>query len=121
MEDLVNTGDLKEKMSFLTIMISREEISRNDLVFFVHSMFSDGLATVSLFYFCIIKYEATTNYFHQVPSTLQSCIHCLAEHPEVQEKLFYEVSQNVNPLVPMTPAELDKLSYTKAVIKETFR
>lgn len=57
MEDLVNTGDLKEKMSFLTIMISREEISRKDLVFFVHSMFSDGLATVSSFYFGIRKYE----------------------------------------------------------------
>jgi hypothetical protein len=47
MEDLVNTGDLKEQMSFLTTMISREEISRNDLMFFVQSMFSDGLATVS--------------------------------------------------------------------------
>jgi cytochrome P450 len=45
----------------------------------------------------------------------------LAEHPEVQEKLFDEINQNVNPLEPMTPAGLDKLSYTKAVIKETFR
>jgi cytochrome P450 len=45
----------------------------------------------------------------------------LAEHPQVQEKLFDEINKNVNPLEPMTPAGLDKLSYTKAVIKETFR
>jgi len=52
---------------------------------------------------------------------MQSCIHCLAEHPEVQEKLFEEVDQNINFLEPMTPEALDKLSYAKAVIKETFR
>jgi len=48
MERLATSGGLKDQFSFLTTMVSKEHISRNDLVFFVHSMFSDGLATVSV-------------------------------------------------------------------------
>ncbi|XP_059485467.1 probable cytochrome P450 CYP44 [Neocloeon triangulifer] len=100
-EQLANAGGLDGKFNFLTTMLSKEQISRKDMVFFIHSMFSEGLATV--------------------PSTMQSCIYSLMKHPVVQEKLYDEIRQNVDLLQEITPEILDKLSYTKAVIKETFR
>ncbi|CAB3386455.1 Hypothetical predicted protein [Cloeon dipterum] len=102
MEELISAGGLEGKYEFLTTMLSRKEISRNDMFFFVHSMFSDGLATV--------------------PSTIQSCIYSLTKNPNVQEKLYREIqSHGLSITKELTPEVLDRLSYTKAVIKETFR
>ena len=45
----------------------------------------------------------------------------LAKNPDVQEKLYKEIKQVLPNKEPITPEILSKLTYVKAVVKETFR
>ena len=45
----------------------------------------------------------------------------LAKNPDVQEKLYKEIKQVLPNNEPITPEILSKLTYVKAVVKETFR
>jgi len=65
------------------------------------SLFTDGLSTTT--------------------PTLLFNLHCLAAWPEVQQKVWEEVSTVVSPGQPVTTKHLANLPYLKAFVKETFR
>ncbi|KAF4527012.1 hypothetical protein B566_EDAN001559 [Ephemera danica] len=99
---LSDAGKLEGQYTILCDLLAREEVNRKDLIFFVNSLVSDGLATV--------------------PSTLQAAIHCLSHNPEVQERAYQEVQNALGSREePMTAESVEKLSYIKAIVKETFR
>jgi len=50
-----------------------------------------------------------------------SCLHNLATNPETQEKAYREVKEVVGDAQVVTSQMLGRLSYIKAVMKETFR
>ncbi|MCM3761955.1 cytochrome P450 [Alkalihalobacillus oceani] len=53
-------------------------------------------------------------------NTLSWAFYLLSQHPDIEEKLYQEVSRVVGDR-PATLADLSKLSYTENVIKETLR
>jgi len=58
--------------------------------------------------------------YQTVPALLYN-LYCLATNPEVQEKAYQEVNIYLKRGEPITHAIINKLSYLKAVVKETFR
>lgn len=48
-------------------------------------------------------------------------LYCLAENPEAQERMFEETKTVLGDGSDITPENITKLSYVKAVLKETFR
>ena len=60
-------------------------------------------------------------YFVQATKTMAFIIHQLAKHPRVQEKARDEVMSVVGREGVITEEVLQKLSYVKAVQKETSR
>lgn len=48
-------------------------------------------------------------------------MYLLGTHPEVQDKLYQEISQYVTGEGPVTVTDMGKMSYLKAVDKEVHR
>jgi cytochrome P450 len=55
-----------------------------------------------------------------VPALLYN-LYCLATNPEIQEEAYQEVRRYLERDEPVTYTIINKLSYLKAVMKETFR
>lgn len=53
--------------------------------------------------------------------TLQNLFYNLAMNPDKQEILHKEIVDNIGTDQPLTPEALDKMSYLKAAVKESFR
>jgi cytochrome P450 len=53
--------------------------------------------------------------------TLSFCLRMISLHPEVQQKIFEEVSTVLQPGQIPTYADFQKLIYTRCVFKETLR
>ncbi|XP_063709146.1 cytochrome P450 4d2-like [Culicoides brevitarsis] len=54
-------------------------------------------------------------------SALTFLIYCLAKYPEVQEKVYQEIKENINPKEALTIHSLNTLRYTNLVIREVLR
>ncbi|XP_063709270.1 cytochrome P450 4d2-like [Culicoides brevitarsis] len=54
-------------------------------------------------------------------SSLAFLTFCLAKYPEVQEKVYQEIKENINPDEPLSIPTLNTLKYTNLVIKEALR
>ncbi|XP_069693134.1 probable cytochrome P450 CYP44 isoform X4 [Periplaneta americana] len=101
-ENLIQRNELPEgKYNFLTYLLSRKELNRKDITIITFSLFTDGLSTT-------------------VPALLYN-LYCLATNPEVQEKAYQEIQDNLKREDVITYSTIQKLSYLKAVVKETFR
>ena len=86
---------------FLLILVS-PALSLKDVTVICLSLFSDGLSTTT--------------------PTLLFNLHSLAAWPEVQEKVYQEVTQHFPPEdEPVTTQTLASTPYLKAFVKETFR
>lgn len=91
----------KGRYNFLTYLMSRKELSYNDVMIITLSLFSDGLSTTA--------------------PTFLGNLHCLALNPDVQERLYQEIKTHVDPEAPITLDIINKLHYLKAFVKEVFR
>ncbi|KAG8236837.1 hypothetical protein J437_LFUL017121 [Ladona fulva] len=101
-QELTESKQMTEnKYNLMAYFLSRRELDEKDISFMCHSLISDGLSTV--------------------PSSLQYNMHLLAKNPKVQQKLYEEVSKNVPENGNITIDVLNKLSFVKAAVKETFR
>ncbi|CAG0891336.1 unnamed protein product [Darwinula stevensoni] len=100
---LKESGTLPEdRYSFLSYLLGREELSQKDVFIITLSLFADGLSTTS-------------------PALLFN-LYCLATHPEAQETLRREVHENFpSSDVPITAEIINRMTYLKACVKETFR
>ena len=87
---------------FLSYLLSRPALTLKDVTVICLSLFSDGLSTTT--------------------PTLLFNLHSLAAWPEVQEKVYQEVTQHFPPEdQPVTTNTLASTPYLKAFVKETFR
>ncbi|XP_063709275.1 cytochrome P450 4d2-like [Culicoides brevitarsis] len=59
--------------------------------------------------------------FGTMSSSVSFLTFCLAKYPEVQEKVYQEIKENINPNEPLTIPTLNTLKYTNLVIKEALR
>ncbi|XP_021930388.1 probable cytochrome P450 CYP44 isoform X8 [Zootermopsis nevadensis] len=101
-DNLIQRNELPEgKYNFMAYLLSRKELSRKDATIITFSLFADGLSTT-------------------VPALLYN-LYCLATNPEIQEKAYQEVYSCLKRGDSITYAIINKLSYLKAVVKETFR
>ncbi|XP_064613084.1 probable cytochrome P450 CYP44 [Liolophura sinensis] len=99
---LQDKGELLDgQYSFLTYLLSREQLTYTDIVILTLSLPFDGVST-----------NARMLYFN---------MYCIAKNPDVQKKLYNEIEQHLPGDEPLTPEKLSKLSYLKACVKETFR
>ncbi|XP_050733454.1 probable cytochrome P450 49a1 [Eriocheir sinensis] len=88
--------------SVLMKLLSTPGLSQKDVLTFIMDIVFAGIDTTS--------------------HTMAFCLYLLAKNPEVQRKLQKEVDEVVGDLQgPLTPQHMARLSYAKAVIKETFR
>ncbi|CAL4197513.1 unnamed protein product, partial [Meganyctiphanes norvegica] len=99
---LKNMNKLEDKkFNFLTYLLSRQDLSRKDVMTITLSLFSDGLSTTA--------------------PTFLGNMHCLALNPDIQEKVYEEIQNNVKINGPITVQILNKMHYLKAFVKEVFR
>lgn len=102
MHDILDAGELEEdSYKFLYYLLSRKELNQKDISIICLSLFGDGLSTTS--------------------PTLASNLYCLARYPEVQDKVYEEVSRVLPMSGPITPEMINSMSYLKAFVKEAFR
>ena len=73
----------------------------------------DQLTTNSVM-FCLAGFETTS-------TTASYAIHCLATHPEVQEKLYNEISQKIGENEQLSLENIDTLEYLNACCLEVCR
>lgn len=101
-EIMKQNGDITDgSYNFLTTLLSKPELSRNDIMTVTLSLYIDGLSTT-------------------LPNLLYN-LYCLAINPAVQEKAYAEIKALMKPGDPMTPSLINELSYVKNIVKETFR
>ncbi|ODN05629.1 putative cytochrome P450 CYP44, partial [Orchesella cincta] len=99
---LEKSGKLKEgQYSFITYLLSREELSLKDVFIITQSLFGDGLSTTT-------------------PSFMFN-LYCLAKHPDIQTRIFQEINGVVPLNGAMTVEMINRLRLLKAAVKETFR
>ena len=104
LRDELEMGTLTEdRFNFLAYLLSREALSLKDVTTICLSALLDGLSTTT-------------------PSTL-FCLYCLAVDQRVQSKVYNELVlvMGDNPDEPVKPEHINKLTYLKAFVKETFR
>ncbi|XP_045111181.1 probable cytochrome P450 49a1 isoform X2 [Portunus trituberculatus] len=90
------------KCSVIQMLLSKTGLSKKDVITFIMDIIFAGIDTTS--------------------HTMAFCLYLLARNPEAQKKLQEEVDQVTAGLQgPLTIKHMARLSYTKAVIKETFR
>ncbi|KAG8236839.1 hypothetical protein J437_LFUL017123, partial [Ladona fulva] len=88
-----------DKYRFISYLLSKPDLSIEDVKIIVLSLFGDGLSTTT--------------------PTLLFNLYCLATNPDVQQKAYEEVSSLMK-REPITVELLNQMTYLKAVIKETF-
>lgn len=90
------------KCSVIQTLLSKPGLSKKDVLTFIMDIIFAGIDTTS--------------------HTMAFCLYLLARNPEAQKKLQEEVDHVTAGLQgPLTSKHMAHLSYTKAVIKETFR
>ncbi|XP_049783973.1 probable cytochrome P450 CYP44 isoform X1 [Schistocerca cancellata] len=92
---------VEEKYQFIMQLLSKDTLSRDDVIIVTFSLFTDGLSTT-------------------VPALLYN-LYCLATNPEVQDKAYREIESVLKETDEITVDVLNKLPYIKAIVKETFR
>ncbi|CAG0880043.1 unnamed protein product [Cyprideis torosa] len=102
----VEEGSAQQKnlgLTFISYLLSQEELSKKDVAIITQSLFGDGLSTTT-------------------PAVLFN-LFCLATHPEAQDRARAEVLECVpdQGRGPVTPGVVDSMSYLKNCVKETFR
>ncbi|XP_047497090.1 probable cytochrome P450 12a5, mitochondrial [Penaeus chinensis] len=101
-EALEKPGAEERELTLMEQLLLRPELSHKDVVTLILDMIFAGIDTTS--------------------HTMAFALYLLAKNPEAQRKLQQEVDQVLkdNPET-LTPAHTAKLSYTKAVVKESLR
>ena len=61
------------------------------------------------------------DYILQTSTAMLWTMYCLAKNPEIQEKLYNETQKALGENGEITADNISKLTYVKAVLKETFR
>lgn len=102
-KDTIYGEMLSERFYFLSYLLSRKELSREDITVLCLSVFLDGLSTTS--------------------PTLLFCLYCLATNHRVQESIFAEITKIIgrDPETPIAVMHINKMPYLKAFVKETMR
>ncbi|KAL4236526.1 hypothetical protein ACF0H5_004911 [Mactra antiquata] len=100
-EQLNGTCTDSDKVSFLTYMLSQNSLTTDEAL----STAVDLLTAAT---------ETTSN-------AMLWSLYCLAENPEAQERMFEETKSVLGEGSEITPQNITKLTYVKAVLKETFR
>ncbi|XP_053395219.1 cytochrome P450 10-like isoform X2 [Mercenaria mercenaria] len=105
-KDLESTQGLEgeentERVPFITYMLSQNSLTTDEAV----STCVDLLTAAT---------ETTSN-------AMLWSLYSLAQHPEVQEKLYQETMDVLGDSNEINPENIAKLSYVKAFLKETFR
>ena len=92
-----------EKFYFLSYLLSKDALSLKDVAVLSLSLLLDGLGTTT-------------------PTTL-FCLYALAIDQRVQQAVYNEIVDVVgkDPELPVTTDHINKMSYLKAFVKETFR
>lgn len=102
MKELNKKNELyTEDFIFLSSLLSKKELSQKDISIICLSLFTDGLSTTS--------------------PTLACNLYCLARYNDVQERVYSEVTRVVPKSGPITAEMLNRMTYLKAFVKETFR
>jgi len=102
LKQAVEDGSLSaDQFYFLSYLLSRPALSLKDVTVICLSLFSDGLSTTT--------------------PTILFNLYCLASWPDVQQKVYQEIKENVVENQPISPNILSNLPYLKAFVKETFR
>lgn len=99
-EDQISPSDF----SFLSYMLSKDSMSRNDVLIITFSMFSDGLSTT-------------------VPAML-AALWCLSRAPQLQSELYTNICDVIgddSDQCDVTSDVINKLPLLRAVLKETLR
>uniref|UniRef100_A0A915LD78 Class II aldolase/adducin N-terminal domain-containing protein n=1 Tax=Romanomermis culicivorax TaxID=13658 RepID=A0A915LD78_ROMCU len=89
-----------QKFSFMTYLLSKPDLTQEDIYIICLSLFGDGLNTTA-------------------PALIYN-LYCLAENPDVQNELNREIIQNVD-REKLSVEILQKMPYLKACVKECFR
>src|SRR5581483_6171112 len=90
-EDLVKSNQLDDfKYNFLSYLLSRKELSRKDVFIITFSLFGDGLSTTT----------PTFIYY----------LYLLAKYPEVQERVYTEIKQQLPHHSQQTVITVDTLN-----------
>ena len=104
LRDEIEMGTLSgDRFNFLAYLLSRDGLSLKDVTTICLSALLDGLSTTT-------------------PTTL-FCLYCLAIDQRVQTKVYNELAlvMGDNPDEPVKPEHINKMTYLKAFVKETFR
>lgn len=110
--------------TFLLTLLQKDELSRKDVTVITTSLFIDGLSTVNMgiyiqLPFCI--FDVNEKSIVQTVPVLMNNLYSLATNPHVQEKAYEEICNVSSDKTNLDASVLNKLTYLKAVIKETFR
>ncbi|XP_074000119.1 probable cytochrome P450 CYP44 [Rhodnius prolixus] len=94
--------DAEEDSYYLMRQLTNNKtLTRKDILVLMQSLFTDSLSTI-------------------VPTTI-FCLYIMANEPEIQKKVYEETSKFVSKDAPITSKTLDKLIYSRGLIKETLR
>uniref|UniRef100_A0AAT9UU75 Cytochrome P450 404E1 n=1 Tax=Maconellicoccus hirsutus TaxID=177089 RepID=A0AAT9UU75_MACHI len=101
-DKLLETNSIKDdQYTFLITLLQKDELSRKDVTVITTSLFIDGLSTT-------------------VPVLINN-LYSLATNQQVQEKAYQEICRVCSDKDDLDAGTLNKLTYLKAIIKETFR
>ncbi|KAL8611299.1 hypothetical protein ACOMHN_013730 [Nucella lapillus] len=103
LRERMGQGDLQDgEFRFLSYLLSRDELSKNDVAILAHALFTDPLSTVK--------------------PQLQFLLYYLATTPGAQDRLYEEI-QSVAPPAPasLSPDSLRRMPYFRACFKESLR
>ena len=67
------------------------------------------------------NYRVKIDCFLQTSTAMLWTMYCLAKNPDIQEKLYNETQKALGENGEITADNISKLTYVKAVLKETFR
>eukprot|EP01018_Ginkgo_biloba_P011506 Gb_07522 [translate_table: standard] len=104
-----NNGSMLDSL----LSIQQEELESGSATA-TASIFSDETIAFNLFELFVLAVDSTSN-------ALEWALAFLVTHPEIQQKAYDELKQAVPEERYICAADLDKLPYLKAIVKETLR